>query len=589
MERSRAVQFSLSTPSSAASSRSSSPAPQSIPKEIQLDYDTKHSLLVDDVVPGQRGEDVYESTLSWWRAGLRRKLVEMVRWESRIIARMQRSVRSPWLDRYFVYSSVLGTHTFFMAILPTMFFFGYPEMGRGLVAVLGLGIYGSSVLKDLFCSPRPFAPPVTRLTIGSHHLEYGFPSTHSTNSVSIALIFFAHMHSLVTIKAISTEVFALVNVILFIYAFSVVYGRLYTAMHSFTDCVAGIVLGAGIWWAQTAWAGLPYLIQSTNPLAGLLSYFSVGVPQSSGSVLVHFGKGLDMGTWVERWIENGGWEVPLILIPLCLLAVHHHPQPVDDCPCFEDAIAILSVYLGALVSRWAASYSGSGTAFTNVITPGSGWMLEAGRWVQLERGWNDVAIWWLIAAAKMIVGILTIFVWRLLAKSALHIILPPTFRLLARVFRLPHRRFYTPATEYKTVPSEFHSPGDDGVFGLHPIPSVIDLPSAGGVGFEVGGIGSGVEGATYGDRDLKIRPVNGNGTSNGYSEKNGNVNISLGASDQERLGKDGPRPNVKHYDADVLTKVIVYAGIAILATEVLPFFFDALGWGVRSWPLNIPA
>ncbi|KAF4616785.1 hypothetical protein D9613_008874 [Agrocybe pediades] len=589
MERSRAVQFSLSTPSSAASSRSSSPAPQSIPKEIPLDYDTKHSLLVDDVVPGQRGEDVYESTLSWWRAGLRRKLVDTVRWESRIIARMQRSVRSPWLDRYFVYSSVLGTHTFFMAILPTMFFFGYPEMGRGLVAVLGLGIYGSSVLKDLFCSPRPFAPPVTRLTIGSHHLEYGFPSTHSTNSVSIALIFFAHMHGLVTMKAISTEVFALVNVILFIYAFSVVYGRLYTAMHSFTDCVAGIVLGAGIWWAQTDWAGLPYLIHSTNPLARLLSYSSVGIPQSSGSVLVHFGKGLDMGTWVERWIENGGWEVPLILIPLCLLAVHHHPQPVDDCPCFEDAIAILSVYLGALVSRWAASYSGSGTAFTNVITPGSGWILEAGRWVQLERGWNDVAIWWLIAAAKMIVGILTIFVWRLLAKSALHIILPPTFRLLARVFRLPHRRFYTPATEYKTVPSEFHSPGDDGVFGLHPIPSVIDLPSAGGVGFEVGGIGSGVEGATYGDRDLKIRPVNGNGTFDGYSEKTGNVNTSSGSSDQERLGKDGPRPNVKHYDADVLTKVIVYAGIAILATEILPFVFDALGWGVRSWPLNIPA
>lgn len=53
----------------------------------------------------------------------------------------------------------------------------------------------------------------------------------------------------------------------------------------------------------------------------------------------------------------------------------------------------------------------------------------------------------------------------------LHIILPPIFRLLAQGFTLPHRRFYTPATDYKSVPSEF---GSGGV--LRPIPSVIDLP-----------------------------------------------------------------------------------------------------------------
>lgn len=94
MERSRAVQFSLSTPSSAASSRSSSPAP-TLPRKSVLngspdDYnDIKRSLLSDDLVPGQRGEDVYESTLSWWRAGLRRKLVATVRWESSVIAKMQ--------------------------------------------------------------------------------------------------------------------------------------------------------------------------------------------------------------------------------------------------------------------------------------------------------------------------------------------------------------------------------------------------------------------------------------------------------------------------------------------------------------------
>src|SRR5690348_10144707 len=76
--------------------------------------------------------------------------------------------------------------------------------------------------------------------------------------------------------------------------------------------------------------------------------------------------------------------------------------------------------------------------------------------------------------------------WRILAKTTLHLILPPIFRGLSRVFSLPSRRFYTPATDYTSVPSEFS--GD----GLHPIPSVIDLPSSARI--EVGGIGSGVAG-----------------------------------------------------------------------------------------------
>jgi hypothetical protein len=33
----------------------------------------------------------------------------------------------------------------------------------------------------------------------------------------------------------------------------------------------------------------------------------------------------------------------------------------------------------------------------------------------------------------------------------------------------------------------------------------------------------------------------------------------------------------------VLTKVIVYAGIAVLATEILPLMFELVGWGVKSW------
>lgn len=275
--------------------------------------------------------------------------------------------------------------------------------------------------------------------IGTHHLEYGFPSTHSTNSVSIALFFFAEVHRFATVPLsnlsippssflnstltaaetllpsdtaisvsepiISQGLYYILCTILFIYAFSVVFGRLYTAMHSFTDCFVGIFLGAGIWWWHTSWAGIPVFLDASNPLYMALTSFGFGSLHPSGSLLVYLGKGLGTGEWIEGWVQRGGWEVPLILIPLCLLAVHIHPQPLDDCPCFEDAIAILSVVLGALVSRWVLSYSQLGMPLTTIaVMPGSGWVLELGEWVQVERGWDDVLIWWTMAVIKMGVG-----------------------------------------------------------------------------------------------------------------------------------------------------------------------------------------
>jgi hypothetical protein len=40
------------------------------------------------------------------------------------------------------------------------------------------------------------------------------------------------------------------------------------------------------------------------------------------------------------------------MLPLTLAAVHYHPEPVDDCPCFEDSIAVLAVILGITTGHW---------------------------------------------------------------------------------------------------------------------------------------------------------------------------------------------------------------------------------------------
>lgn len=526
------------------SSRESSPC---------RDDKSSHRNFYLGLSQGRQPSDAYDTLLPPWRAAVRRKLTQTVHLESKVIACMQEYIRTPWLDAYFVYTSSLGTHTFFMTVLPVLYFFGYEDMGRGLVIVLALGVYFSSFIKDLLCSPRPFSPPVTRLTIGTHHLEYGFPSTHSTNSVSIALFLFGHVYLLASgppnsdlSPVISPFTYNVLVVLLIFYTFSIVFGRLYTAMHSFTDCAIGVILGAGLWWTHTSFPGIP-----------------VKVPYTSTTV--YFARGLGAGKWMDDWVQSGGWEVPLILISVCLLAVNQHPQPVDDCPCFEDAIAFGSVVLGLLVGSWGVSFT-SLSERRAVVMPGSGWVFDQtlATWIAVERGWQDVCLWWGVAALKMVVGILAIFAWRILAKSALHITLPPLYRLLSKSFRLPNRRFYTPATDYKNVPSEFAHEG-----GLRPIPSVIDLP--GSVEMEMGE-GSAFSYPTNGTRAVKMR--------------NGNEKVRFangkGAVEREQEKED----EVKHYDADVLTKVTVYAGIALLASQALPVMFDVLGWGVRSWPVD---
>lgn len=483
-------------------------------------------------------DDVYEKALGW-QIVIRRMIVRNLVWESKVIAAMQERVRRPFLDVYFVNSSTLGTHTFFMTMLPSVFFFGHLDVAWALLTMLAFGVYIASLFKDWMCAPRPFAPPVTRLTLGTHHLEYGFPSTHSTNSISMALYFFTVIHRLYTTPVsspgveslalnatqiaadvapqmqISGTTYAALVVLLVVYVFSVVYGRIYAGMHSFTDCTFGLVLGTAIWW---------------------LFYMC--------------------GDALDVWIKTSGWIVPAVIIPTCLLMVHRHPEPVDDCPCFEDAIAFMAVVMGNFLTRWYMAGHGYDETFFHRM-PG-----------HMLGEWADMWTWWSTAAAKMVVGILTIFAWRIFAKSLLHRMLPPLFRFLAQLVTLPHRRFYTPATDYKGVPADT---------GLHPIPSVLDLPRM--VELQVDGESTGRKAVT-GQRTLKQRAGRGlgSGPRRPQAAKRGRKGEGLGLGLEELGGKEVDV--VKHYDADVLTKVFVYCGIGILATGVMPVVFEVIGWGL---------
>ncbi len=73
--------------------------------------------------------------------------------------------------------------------------------------------------------------------------------------------------------------------------------------------------------------------------------------------------------------------------------VNQHPQPVDDCPCFEDAIAFVSVVLGSLLGQWFRHQFGFDDSFYVTQMPGGG-----------ATDWTSVSVWWLYAVLKVTVG-----------------------------------------------------------------------------------------------------------------------------------------------------------------------------------------
>ena len=87
--------------------------------------------------------------------------------------------------------------------------------------------------------------------------------------------------------------------------------------------------------------------------------------------------------------------VPVVIISLGAILVNQHAEPVDDCPCFEDAIAFVSVVIGTTVGKWHAA--------------NWGFDINSGYFVSKTPGWEgkdhgDWILWLCFSALKMVVG-----------------------------------------------------------------------------------------------------------------------------------------------------------------------------------------
>lgn len=235
---------------------------------------------------------------------------------------------------------------------------------------------------------------------GSAALEYGFPSTHSTNAISVAFYFLYQIHT--STEDVEPTQKTIAFVLGYGYAISIILGRMYCGMHGFFDVVFGGALGAILAAVQLAY-----------------------------------------GQAFDDWIAADTWTHPAIVILALMAAVRFHPEPADNCPCFDDSVAFAGVLMGAEV----AHYHFSKTSFAAPNQP------PATVFFELDTlGWPKTVI-------RIIGGVVIIFLWRAAMKPFLLRALPPVFRLVEiRGFTLP-RRYFTRA-RYVSIRKENNDASD---------------------------------------------------------------------------------------------------------------------------------
>lgn len=310
----------------------------------------------------------YNTYLSPIRSTVRSYLLPIILWETPIIYEIQQRLRCDWLDYYFSHTANLASHTFYVLFVPLPIWFGLTSLTRTLVFILGYGIYFTGAAKDWLCLPRPGSPPVSRITLSGYTArEYGFPSSHSANATAVSML-------LALIIDENKEWFSnwwwyvvsLASV--FIYWFSLIFGRIYCGMHGFSDIVTGSVIGLSVLF-----------------------------------VCLHF-----QSAW-DQLIMHGS-IINVILSSIFNYAlIIFHPLPIDDCPCYDDSVAFIGVIIGI---EWASWWFVNVTGVSDSII----------HYSHSELGFLKTIL-------RVLVGVGLVVLWKeVLSKPVLKLLFKPFFK-----------------------------------------------------------------------------------------------------------------------------------------------------------------
>ena len=257
-----------------------------------------------------------------------------------------------------------------------------------MVHILASGVFFSGFLKDLLCLPRPLSPPLQRITMsGSAALEYGFPSTHSTNAVSVAVYALFKLNGPLSTTSPAVKLF--LEILSYTYATSIIVGRIYCGMHGFFDVFVGSLLGA---------------------VLSLLEFLFVDE--------------------YDRFVHQGSFKALSIVVLIIFVLVRIHPEPADDCPCFDDSVAFAGVLCGIEIGNW--HFAQSPLSCTTPVLATVPFRLDV-------LGWPKTII-------RICLGVFCIVAWRGIMKPTLLKVLPPIFRIFEKLGLSLPRRFFMQAS-----------------------------------------------------------------------------------------------------------------------------------------------
>ncbi|KAH2933790.1 hypothetical protein KXW15_006653 [Aspergillus fumigatus] len=398
---------------------------------------------------------------------------------------------------------------------------------------------------------------------GSAALEYGFPSTHSTNAVSVAVYVLTLLNS--PDSTVSSHINLIFQCMTYLYVSSIVLGRLYCGMHGFLDVIVGCLLGASITFVQNL-----------------------------------FGPLLD-----DYVFSASGKQIALVVLVIIIL-VRIHPEPADDCPCFDDSVAFAGVIIGVQLGCWHFAKSSIAWSDPSPAT--------------IPFRYKDLGL--VKTVLRFVLGVFLIFTWREVMKPLLLRTLPPIFRALEKLGLLLPRRFFTRASQYKTVPA--HLKDHEVLPSFAEIPSIltnIRHPRRRAISIGPQSEADAYETLAY--REKRRREIAEDGGDTGNVSMSGTQPYKL-TRKQSKLDEyehmmgtgisrhspdaiavmdrepstepfpaydEGKEPDLTEvfsqvkkprvrYDVEVVTKLVVYSGIAWVTIEGAPIVFDKVGLGL---------
>lgn len=346
---------------------------------------------------GNKSGDYYKLRLLPLRYKLRSFLLPKVQAETPILKKIQSLLRTNYWDVYFAWTANLASHTFYVIMLPLPFWFGFVEITRDLVWVLGFGIYISGCLKDYFCLPRPRSPPLHRITMSGYTAkEYGFPSSHSANATAVTLVLF-HYYMKEVYGSISFTLHVAVCCCIFVYYFLLIFGRVYCGMHGFLDIVVGSILG----------------------------------------VLCVLFRLLAVKYWDSFLLDGsrGYFAMPLLIVIAVALLIHFHAQPVDDCPCFDDSVAFIGVLMGLEITH----YFFARWSYVNQVVD-----VSQGITTTVTVPYSYASLGLVKSILRVVVGVGLVVIWKAISKKVLLRVLPPIYSRIG--FYIP-RNYFRPVSE----------------------------------------------------------------------------------------------------------------------------------------------